>query len=187
MKGCIQLELVPDINNTVNMVPVDHVARIVSSAVVAPPSSPDQNNENFPVVHVTARPMPTYNVLFSALSAYGYSASQCEYLVWRRGLEQHVLASQDNALFPLLHFVLDDLPTSTKAPELDDKNARALLKGSGLPESATVDRGLVGMYLAWLVEAGFLPVPSVEDAPEKLPSVYLPPGMHARAVGRSGA
>ena len=30
-------------------------------------------------------------------------------------------------LLPLLHFVLDDLPTSTKAPELEDSNTRALL------------------------------------------------------------
>ncbi|KAL5514189.1 hypothetical protein ACEPAG_2277 [Sanghuangporus baumii] len=186
VKGCIQLGLVPDINNTINMVPVDHVARIVSSAAVSSSSS-SQSNETLSVLHVTARPLPAYNVLFSSLSAYGYSVSQSEYLVWRRNLEQRVLASQDNALFPLLHFVLDDLPTSTKAPELSDENTRTLLNSSGLQESATVDRRLVGMYLAWLVEAGFLPIPSVEDAPEKLPSVNLPVGLHARAIGRSGA
>lgn len=29
------------------------------------------------------------------------------------------LASRDNALYPLLHFVLDDLPTRSQTPILD--------------------------------------------------------------------
>ena len=36
VKGCIQLGLVPDINNTVNMVPVDHVARCCALAAAHP-------------------------------------------------------------------------------------------------------------------------------------------------------
>ncbi|EJD05378.1 large subunit of L-aminoadipate-semialdehyde dehydrogenase [Fomitiporia mediterranea MF3/22] len=184
VKGCIQLGLVPDINNAINMVPVDHVAYIISAAAVSPSTV---EKHGIPVLHVTARPPPTYNTLFSSLRRYGYAVSQCEYLVWRRRLEQHVLASQDNALFPLLHFVLDDLPTSTKAPELSDENTRALLKSRGAKENVTVDGGLMGMYLAWLVESGFLPVPSADDSDEKLPSIRLQEGTRVRAVGRSGA
>jgi L-aminoadipate-semialdehyde dehydrogenase len=91
---------------------------------------------------------------------------------------------QDNALFPLLHFVLDDLPTSTKAPELDDTGTRALLARHAQPTNSTVSRTLMGKYLAWLVGAGFLPSPSA-SAPEKvLPS--LGNGGLIRAAGRSG-
>jgi L-2-aminoadipate reductase len=205
VKGCIQLGLVPDINNSINMVPVDHVARIVSLAAVFPLSSSSASasesrglepiNHALTVLHVTARPPPSYNDLFSALGKYGYEVTKCEYIVWRRRLEQHVLSSSSstpdphqsqttedaNALFPLLHFVLDDLPTSTKAPELRDTRTRALLRQAQENDSATVGGSLVGLYLAWLIEAGFLPVPSVEEPEMKLPEVQK-----ARAVGRSG-
>ncbi|KAI5121805.1 hypothetical protein M0805_009797 [Coniferiporia weirii] len=180
VKGCIQLGLVPDINNTINMVPVDHVARIVSLAAVAP-----LKEDALTVLHVTARPPPAYNDLFSSLITYGFEVEQCDYLDWRRRLEKHILEVQDNALFPLLHFVLDDLPTSTKAPELSDTSTRSLLAGHGQPESMTVDTNLMGLYLAWLIEAGFLATPTSASPAEKLPS--LQEGLRVRAVGRSGA
>lgn len=201
VKGCIQLGLVPDINNSINMVPVDHVARIVSLGAIFPMLSSSEAasasrglesiDHALSVLHVTARPPPSYNDLFSALHRYGYEVEQCEYVVWRRRLEQHVLSSSSpsddtddaNALFPLLHFVLDDLPTSTKAPELQDSRTRALLRQSQETENATVDQTLVGLYFSWLVNAGFLPTPSLDEPELKLPELK---GASARAVGRTG-
>lgn len=179
VKGCLQLGLIPDINNTINMVPVDHVAACAAFAAVAPlPDAP------MSVLHVTARPLPTFNNMLACLSMYGYAVEQCEYLVWRRRLEQHVMEAQDNALFPLLHFVLDDLPTSTKAPELDDSNTHALLKLNNQVTSVTVSDDLMGLYLAWLVEAGFLPPPTLGSSSLVLPT--LQNAGKVRAAGRTG-
>ncbi|KDQ60168.1 hypothetical protein JAAARDRAFT_191570 [Jaapia argillacea MUCL 33604] len=178
VKGCIQLGLIPDINNTVNMVPVNHVSLCTALATTAPlPESP------LSVLHITAEPLPTFNDILSSLTRYGYATERCEYIVWRRRLEQHVMEVQDNALFPLLHFVLDDLPTSTKAPELNDANMKALMQSCGKPSNATVSDGLMGQYLSWLVEAGFLPPPS---AVAEKPLPILSTKTAARAVGRSG-
>lgn len=187
VKGCVQLGLVPDINNTINMVPVDHVARCVSLATVAPLLPPSSaTSPPLPVLHVQARPLPTFNAILSTLSEYGFASTQCEYLVWRRKLEQHVMEVQDNALFPLLHFVLDDLPTSTKAPSLDDSNMTAVLKAEkeGVEMVTTVEEDLMGKYLAWLVLSGFLPPPTEGGKANKsLPKLEGA----AKAVGRSGA
>ena len=179
VKGCVQLGLVPDMVNTINMVPVDHVARCVSAAAIAP-----GQDAKMRVAHVHANPLPTFNGMFDALKRHGWNVEQCEYVVWRRKLEQHVLESQDNALFPLLHFVLDDLPTSTKAPALDDKYMREVLKGQGEPERGSVGEEEMGRYLAWLVRAEFLPAPT-GSAEMALP--VLEDGGATRAVGRSGA
>ncbi|KAJ7274974.1 alpha-aminoadipate reductase Lys1p [Mycena rebaudengoi] len=177
VKGCVQLGLVPDINNTVNMVPVDHVALCTAQAAVAPlPDAP------LSVLHITAQPLPTYNDLLVPLAQYGFPTTQCEYVVWRRRLEQHVMETQDNALFPLLHFVLDDLPTSTKSPELDDKNTVALI-GTQAEANMTVSEALMGKYLAWLVRADFLPAPSQDSPAKALP--VLGAGV-IKAAGRSG-
>ncbi|KAF9262112.1 alpha-aminoadipate reductase Lys1p [Marasmius fiardii PR-910] len=184
VKGCIQLGLVPNINNTINMVPVDHVALATSLAAVKPLR---EKNDFSSVLHVTARPLPTFNSILSALSKYGFPTTQTEYLTWRGKLEQHVMQVQDNALYPLLHFVLDDLPTSTKAPDLDDKNMRELLETSGVDKerlNGTVDDGLMGKYLSWLVRAGFLPEPeNRENSEMKLPEMEAG---KVKAAGRSG-
>ncbi|KAJ7770459.1 alpha-aminoadipate reductase Lys1p [Mycena metata] len=191
VKGCVQLGLVPDINNTVNMVPVDHVARCTALAAVSPllPSASDADASapsSISVLHITAHPLPTYNDLLAPLAPYGFGTTTCEYVVWRRRLEQHVMETQDNALFPLLHFVLDDLPTSTKSPALDDANTRAVLVGAGVAaeeRESTVGAELVGRYLAWLARAGFLPPPSAESPEKALP--VLGEGV-IKAAGRSG-
>jgi L-2-aminoadipate reductase len=179
VKGCVQLGLVPDINNTINMVPVDHVAICTTLAAVSPAL------DQLSVLHITARPLPTFNHLLSSLVHYGFPTEQCEYLVWRRKLEQHVMEVQDNALFPLLHFVLDDLPTSTKAPELDDSNTVALLRRNGQVPNVTVSEELIAKYLAWLVGAGFLPPPSNTTPTKSLP--LLEKGTPIKAAGRSGS
>lgn len=180
VKGCIQLGLAPDINNTINMVPVDHVALCTALSAVSP-----LPNASMSVLHITARPMPTFNDMLSSLAQHGYSTDQCDYLVWRRKLEHHVMKVQDNALFPLLHFVLDDLPTSTKAPDLDDTNTRALFLQHTGNLAVTVDDELMGLYLAWLVGAGFLPPPSIPNPPKALPSLANTGTI--RAAGRTGA
>ncbi|QRV97951.1 L-aminoadipate-semialdehyde dehydrogenase [Ceratobasidium sp. AG-Ba] len=185
VKGCVQLGLVPDMNNTVNMVPVDHVATCVTLAALTAPSASTTattgvGSPPFSVLHITARPNVRYNGLFSTLSKYGYNTTQVDYPVWRTRLEQHVIDAQDNALYPLLHFVLDDLPTSTKSAELDDSNTTSILKQAGEAESMTVDEHLMGMYLAWLVKVGFLP------APETGKGLALPElAGTGRAIGRS--
>ncbi|KAG9118694.1 large subunit of alpha-aminoadipate reductase [Ceratobasidium sp. 392] len=185
VKGCVQLGLVPDMNNTINMVPVDHVATCVTLAALTPLSvsaitTTSADSPPFSVLHITARPTVRYNTLFSTLSHYGYNTTQVDYPVWRTRLEQHVIDAQDNALYPLLHFVLDDLPTSTKSAELDDSNTTDILKQAAEKETMTVDEHLMGMYLAWLVKVGFLP------APEAGKGLALPELTGAgRAVGRS--
>ncbi|KAF8678814.1 alpha-aminoadipate reductase Lys1p [Rhizoctonia solani] len=184
VKGCIQLGLVPDMNNTVNMVPVDHVATCAALSALFPPSTssdaPSLGVIAAPVLHITSRPTVRYNALFNTLPKYGYAVNQVDYPVWRTRLEQHVVETQDNALYPLLHFVLDDLPTSTKSAELDDSNTTSLLRAAGAVENMTVDESLMGMYLSWLVRVGFL------SAPESGKGIPLPELSGAGiAIGRS--
>jgi len=177
VKGCVQLGLVPDINNTINMVPVDHVALCTALAAVSP-----LPNAQLSVLHITARPLPTFNGMLSSLVQYGFPTEPCDYVVWRRKLEQHAMETQDNALFPLLHFVLDDLPTSTKSPELDDSNTVALLQQHAGELVTTVSDELIGLYLSWLVAASFLPAPSATSPAKSLP---IRIESNVKAAGRS--
>lgn len=189
VKGSVQLGRIPDMDNTVNMVPVDHVARVTSLAALAAPTFPASSVTHAPVFHVTSHPSIRYNEFLGALQRYGWAVEQCEYVDWRAQLENHVVASagsdaEANALFPLLHFVLDDLPTSTKSAELDDAHTDALLDAAHEQDVVRgVSGDLLGLYFAWLVAVGFLPAPPAGGAP--LPA--LPENAVTHAVGRGSA
>ncbi|KAI9606510.1 hypothetical protein H4Q26_006044 [Puccinia striiformis f. sp. tritici PST-130] len=155
VKGCIQIGSIPDIHNTINMLPVNHVA---SCTVLA--SLEDQ--EPLKVYHLTARPLPRFSSFLGTLNHYGYQVIKQDYLTWRISLEQSIMKNdpQDNALFPLLHFVLSDLPSSTKSAELDDFNTTKLLAKNHLNDHRSIEIQDLAVYLAWLVNVAFLPPPS---------------------------
>lgn len=188
IKGCVQLGQVPAIHNTVNMVPVDHVARVVIACAFFPPGSGHTDT----VAHVTSHPRLRFTGFLGSLAMFNYPVSTTDYIPWRIALEKHIMApgasgggkEEQNALFPLLHFVLDNLPQSTKAPELEDFNATEALKKDA--EWTKEDKsggmgvtvGTMGVYLGYLVSLGFLPAPPapVEGVSEgllTLPHVHI--------------
>ncbi|KAI9933028.1 hypothetical protein ASPWEDRAFT_47407 [Aspergillus wentii DTO 134E9] len=178
LKGCIQLSARPNIHNTVNMVPVDHVARVVIASAFQPPCKP------VGVAQVTGHPRLRFNQFLGALQLYGYDVPQVDYVPWAKSLEEYVNDGQhddpnsQHALMPLYHFVTADLPSNTKAPELDDVNAAAALRAdaawSGVDASAGagVTEELVGLYASYLVSVGFLPQPTTTGA-RPLPTAQL--------------
>jgi L-aminoadipate-semialdehyde dehydrogenase len=80
--------------------------------------------------------------------------------------------------FPLLHFVLDDLPSGTKAPELDDSNAVISLEKDAKWSKEDWSRGsgvsveTMGVYIAYLIAIGFLPPPQ-QKGERELPNITL--------------
>ncbi|KAF7552462.1 hypothetical protein G7Z17_g4297 [Cylindrodendrum hubeiense] len=165
-KGCVQLGARPFIVNSVNAVPVDHVSRVVIAAALNP--LPGVN-----VVHVTAHPRLRMNEFLSALSYYGYDVPEVDYEVWKTQLEEFVSAGsiekdqEQSALMPLFHMATSNLPSTTRAPELDDRNAVAVLKAdadrwTGVDNSTGegITREDIGRYLRFLAETKFMPWPT---------------------------
>ncbi|QBM87771.1 aminoadipate-semialdehyde dehydrogenase precursor [Metschnikowia aff. pulcherrima] len=173
LKGCAELGQYPNITNTINMVPVDHVARVVVATALHPPQ-----RDHLAVAHVTGHPRITFNQFVGSMRAYGYAVERTDYPTWRSALEKFVVEeSQSSALFPLLHFVLDNLPQDTKAPELDDANTvkslneDAVLTQQNVSSGAGVEEDTVGVYISYLVKIGFLPAPNGQG--KALPAIEL--------------
>ena len=100
------------------------------SAVQSSPAStpsPASSAGGVNVLHVYHPHRFRFSDLLQCLPRYGWPCSTLQYIDWRDRLLEFTLKQTDNALFPLLHYVLDDLPSSTKAPQLDDRNTQALL------------------------------------------------------------
>ncbi|KAG0248865.1 large subunit of alpha-aminoadipate reductase, partial [Mortierella polycephala] len=166
IKGCIELGLVPNMNNAVNLCPVDYVAQCVASVATTPGSEKEM------VYHVTHPIAPPFrfNDFFQLLIKFGYEVQSTEYIAWRTALMEYTLKSQDSALYPLLHLVMDDLPTSTKSPELSDAHTQAIaIRGQGPNSDAKsqftatprMDTEQIGVYLAYMVKVGFLDHPTL--------------------------
>lgn len=166
LKGCVQLSARPHIVNTVNAIPVNHVARLVVAASLNPLAN------GVHVIHVTAHPRLRMNEYLSILEYYGYKAPEVSYDAWKAELEKFVSAGiekdqEQHVLMPLYHFCMNDLPANTRAPELDDRNAVAVLKAdgekwTGVDESYGygIGREDVGRYLRYLVETKFIEAPT---------------------------
>lgn len=191
LKGCIQLGVRPRIVNTVNSVPVNHVARVVVAAALNPLAG------GVHVLHVTGHPRLRMNEFLSLLEYYGFRVPEVSYDEWKDELEKYVSAGGQNkdqeqhALMPLYHFCINDLPATTRAPELDDRNAARVLKEdgerwTGVDESAGYGIGKedVGRYLRYLVEARYVGRPKGKGRP--LPEVGLSAAQleAAGAIGR---
>ncbi|KAI5927913.1 L-aminoadipate-semialdehyde dehydrogenase-like protein large subunit [Camillea tinctor] len=175
-KGCIQLGSRPNIENTVNMVPVNHVARVVVASALSPPVEP------LGVAQVTGHPRLTFREYLGALASYGYSVPEVKYSEWSESLQQYVgdSSKEQHALLGLFHFATADLPGDTIAPELDDRNAAQALKsdaefsGEDLSQGAGVTEDTMGHYLAYLVAIGFLQPPPAAGK-KALPAVEVSP------------
>lgn len=173
LKGCIQLTSRPHIVNTVNAVPVNHVARVVVAGALNPLPGGGGGGGGVRVAHVTAHPRLRMNEYLSILEYYGYRCPEVSYDAWKAELERFVSAgplekdAEQHALLPLFHFCVNDLPANTRAPELDDRNAVAVLRRdaerfTGVDESAGygVTREDVGRYLRYLAEIKYIGWPS---------------------------
>ncbi|KAL8714422.1 MAG: hypothetical protein Q9220_001755 [cf. Caloplaca sp. 1 TL-2023] len=198
LKGCIQLHSAPVIDNGINMVPVDHVARCVVACALYPPKDPE---EGVNVAQITApSPRMTFTDFASVLTRYGYRVESVGYEQWREDLVEYVArqGGDQHALLPLLNFVTAplpaaDLPADTRAPLLEDQNTVAALQraadrhpthvGGSYP---VVNEDVVGLYIAFLVQVGFLPAPPKGKGEMELPRVELGQGVGVRGRGGTG-
>lgn len=137
------------------------------------PASTSGNDMGVHVVHVTAHPRLRMNEYLSILGYYGYNVPEVDYNDWKAQLETFVSAGfvqkdeEQSALMPLFHMVMNDLPSTTRAPELDDRNAVTVLKAdadrwTAVDESAGegISREAVGRFLRYLAETKFLSWPT---------------------------
>ncbi|KAI7884445.1 L-aminoadipate-semialdehyde dehydrogenase [Mucor mucedo] len=159
LKGCVELGYIPAISNSVNCCAVDYVASVVAGAAYH-----DAESTKLGVLQVTHPSGFTYNEMFGTLLTYGYQVQQTEYIDWRNKLMEYTLKSQDHSLFPLLHFVLDDLPTSTKSAQLNDSNTQAVLALDNIKQPLMGD-DLLGLYYAYLIKVGYMPTPAAGHRP----------------------
>lgn len=192
LKGSIQLSCRPDLgSNTINLVPVDYCANIVVASSLHPPLE-----RGVGVVHVTPSPQLGFNAFLGTLPEYGYDAPMVPYPEWRSALEEYVSSEtperrEPHALLPLFDWVTADLPSDTRSRELDNTNARAVLRANGVgakDRQVAVAQETVGAYLAFMASIGFIGQPEGAKGGKDLPKIEIGEEQKRalKMVGRGG-
>ena len=152
IKGCVELGVAPDVDATVNLVPVDYVSRALVRVALgaAPRSGP---------FHLVGPSAVAWSELVQWIRALGFPLEELPYRPWRALLMERAVAT-GNALVPLLPLFVDHETTDwLRLPTYDTARTDRALAGTGVVCPA-VDAIVVRRYLERFVVSGFLPRPS---------------------------
>ncbi|KAF2433270.1 L-aminoadipate-semialdehyde dehydrogenase large subunit [Tothia fuscella] len=175
LKGCVQLGARPELPNKINAMPVDGVARICIAAAASPP-------DVLRVLNSASRSI-TFDQYLSTLETYGYSVPSVPYEDWKAKLQEYVMTTaeakrEEHALLPLLQLAVTDLPNDSKSPALGTRNMKDVMRnygtavGKGHEVADKLTEELVGKYISYLCEIGFMEKP-VKGKGKDLPRVEI--------------
>jgi thioester reductase-like protein len=163
IKACIQLGAAMDYDLQLELVPVDHCARVVAQVALAPAVQP--GTFNVP----GARPV-SMNEVVDLLIAYGYPLERLPYRAWYERFTQAIERGEENQLARYLALFGQDRP----APEIGYPGARprfetterdrALALAGSDERCPPVTLELFRIYLDYFVAIGFLPPPPAAEA-----------------------
>jgi thioester reductase-like protein len=151
--GCIQAGYGPDIRNSMDMTPVDYVAR----AIVYLSRQPESNGKVFHLLN--PRPITWSRIIDTCIHA-GYAMQKLPFQEWIEAVEEHEDPTT-NPLHPLLPFFHLNFAgrmlgvSETAYHALGTESTQRALAPSGL-QCATVDEELVRTFMSQYVETGRL-------------------------------
>ena len=196
LSGCVQLGAFPsDIQHRLNAASVDYVAGVVTAVTL---SAMQQSSLPF-VYHTVPHRDLRWRTLFETVLSLGYQLQPLEYEAWRLRMQaaldaQPSSSSQQsayNALLPISHLLLHDLPDFCNSATLDDANTKQLLSTAAEQLNFTNSNAAsatLEMNVAYLVRVAFLVAPTSTDG-TSLPSLpkELDDAAPADALSRSHA
>ncbi len=163
LKGCLQMGVFPDLPLELDMTPVDFVSRSISTLV-------QQGAEDGKTFHLINPSPISIPALSRWLKTQGYSSRLEPSDLWHQRLTAEL--PEGNALFPLVPFLLQELPGcqetilpffSERGLNLDTGQTREALAGTDLA-CPPVDSLLLQRYLEFFWQIGFLPMPETSKS-----------------------
>ncbi|EGD72477.1 hypothetical protein PTSG_11594 [Salpingoeca rosetta] len=170
LKACVEVGSHPAIHSRINMHCVDFVSRTIVE--VGWNTEPMGACFNF----WTPDTIPTYRTLGFALRSNGFDVVEKPYRTWSEDVYKRAVEQGDKSfsLFPLLHFVLDDLPTRSQPATLSCANLESALKKvseiSHTDPEIPVTMTSFDKFVGFLIHVNYLP----RLHPDRYTGVNLP-------------
>ncbi|WP_327116562.1 amino acid adenylation domain-containing protein [Nocardia sp. NBC_01730] len=149
LRGIIALGVCPDLDATIDLVPVDYAAELVVALSQAEPA-----HRTFHLTH----PDPiTYTQLIEALSRHGYPLRTVALHEWDTTIAA-LRHEHDNALYPLVPLFTDSSDPYFRTARLDVSNSRATVAARQIHCPPLLE--LIPLYLTRLHAQQLLPTPN---------------------------
>jgi thioester reductase-like protein len=161
IKGCIQLEIAPDWNMPIDVVPVDFISRAIVH--LSQQSTSLGKAYNFSNPHTIS-----WHQLVDWMRGFGYPVQQIPYPQWIAEVRRRVQQSPENALYPFLAFLTEPVPESQRSvPEIYFRtksirfDCQTLMDDLATMTSVypSIDDQLLTTYFSYFVRTGFLEAP----------------------------
>ncbi len=155
-----ELELAPDLDLTLNLVPVDYAAGSIVHLGLNQPA----NGQTYHLVNPRAALLGD---MVDRLRVHGHRIRTVDYKSWIEAMLAHLAVRPDHPFTPLTQLyiqritpdiTIQELSCAGIEPKLDRSRLDADLAGSGLV-CPPVDRALLDGYIGYLHESGFIPAP----------------------------
>ena len=150
IKGCVQLGIAPEIDLEIEMTPVDYVAgALVGISLLDQPLGGTYHLVNARKMH--------FRELIDALRQRGWAVESVPVERWWQTLRDSY-GEQPNELHPVMGVVEEFVVGGEEAVHYDVTNAEKALADTGVA-CPPLDRGLLDLYLDWMIGSGYLPQP----------------------------
>jgi thioester reductase-like protein len=145
-RACVLLGLIPSLDVTVNIVPVD----FVSAAII----KLSQNPENLARIYHLDNPEPIhFRHLADWLASQGFAARKVSFDEWRAELFRQITHMPSDGWEPYLPLIEEVDEAQVFMPEFDLSNTLTALAGSGI-HCHPVNEQLFSTYLSYFVPRG---------------------------------
>jgi len=161
IKGYIQMGSIPDLDDLVDLCPVDYASQAIAYLSLQKNSIDRAFHLNNPY------PCPRQN-LVDYIRSRGYDLEQLPYQQWQQQLKA-VSSSQQNSLSPLLPFfskrwsekqlTIPEFYEQAWKPQIDCQATMEALKNSAIA-CPPADKKLLDTYFSYFIDSGFIEAPT---------------------------
>ncbi|MEH1848186.1 MAG: thioester reductase domain-containing protein [Nostoc sp.] len=153
--GYVQMGSIPDGTMPLEILPVDYVSR----AIVELSSLPSFGQ----AFHLIQSQPVSSHIICEQLQNMGYSLNKVSYEQWQNQLLEIASNSLEHILYPLVSLFhrnqTNNINTNIVKLQFSDRNTQQALNGVISPP--TIDRNLIGIYLDYLIKAGWMEAPTM--------------------------
>lgn len=158
LQACLQTEQFPDVNSTINFVPVDYASQ--SIVYLGQQTGSFQHN-----YHISNPHSINWNSLWQEIQELGYSVQATTFEDWKQMISQQARTHKDRELYLILrHLLRAPIYLFASKPDFSTQQTQADLQGSGIRCPAPTGDGLVVTYLNYFRHIGAIPAPETLSA-----------------------
>jgi thioester reductase-like protein len=155
IKGCIQLGIAPNVQKSIEIIPIDYV----SSAVVANSLQKETFGSNY---HLINESTIALNKLWEIVQSRGYELQIVKSSVWWKRFLSTMDNGEHNALHPFIDTVELILNYSGPLPEYDVQKTQDQLRHLGIV-CPKADEELLNTYFDFFIASGYLENPKIKS------------------------